>query len=97
MVFCHDVIKSLHLLENKKILHRDIKPENVLFKENYFKLTDLGLAKDSFALKNLTVDVGNLFSKSPEIYEGKCDTKSDVWSLGITLYNLLENDLPYDE
>lgn len=44
-IMLYDMIQSLSLLESKDFLHRDIKPENILFKNNFFKLADLGLAR----------------------------------------------------
>ena len=46
--------------------------------------------------KRLTMDIGNIFSKSPEVFTGKYNEKSDVWSLGLNVHYMLYNKLPFD-
>lgn len=78
----------------KKILHRDIKPLNILFtKNNNIKLSDFGLSGIipiiSSATTLIRVDSikgGTEYFYSPETYSNNVTFKSDIWSLGVTLF-----------
>jgi len=80
-----------------RIIHRDIKSENILVKEGVFKLADLGLSRIYENGRCLTNNVGNRLGRSPEFLSGKYTCKTDIWSLGIHLFYMLENTLPFDE
>lgn len=89
-------IKHVH---DRKVLHRDIKGQNIfLMRNGMIKLGDFGISK---VLTN-TVDkartmVGTPYYLSPEIVEGKpYSFKSDVWSLGVMLYELCTLKPPFD-
>ena len=80
------------------IIHRDIKPENILIKDGVFKLADLGLSRLSdSSSSHLTNDIGNRLGRSPEFISGRYNAKTDVWSLGVHIFYLLENTLPFAE
>jgi NIMA (never in mitosis gene a)-related kinase 1/4/5 len=89
-------IKHVH---DRKVLHRDIKGQNIfLMKNGMIKLGDFGISK----VLNSTMDkartmVGTPYYLSPEIVEGKpYSFKSDVWSLGVLLYELCTLKPPFD-
>ena len=94
-----DVCKALHEIHNHEIIHRDVKPANILISENGdFKLSDLGLARMSSAAtggdENLTMSqtaLGTPYYIAPEqaIDAKKADIRSDIYSLGATLYYCL--------
>ena len=74
------------------VLHRDIKPANLLLDlEGTIWVTDFGLAKseDSEELTNPGDIVGTLRYMAPERFQGKADPRSDIYSLGLTLYEML--------
>ena len=69
----------------------------MLLDKGMFKICDLGLSKVAKFGRRLTVDVGNIVSKSPEFYSGNYDCKTDVWSLGINVFWIAFGTLPFDE
>jgi serine/threonine protein kinase len=83
------------------IVHRDVKPENILFRENGSAvLTDFGIAKTIASNTNLTragTIIGTPKYMSPEQTDGLGnDPRTDVYSLGIILFEMLTGNVPYD-
>jgi eukaryotic-like serine/threonine-protein kinase len=80
-------------------LHRDIKPENVIVSETGIaKITDFGIARDAVAPSRMTdtgVGVGSVLYASPEQIRGTGDYRSDIYSLGCTLYFMLTGADPF--
>ena len=96
------VILAIHYIHNfksGKILHRDIKPSNIfLDKENNIKLGDFGLSRELSEKSNFAYShVGTPYYMSPEqIDELKYNEKSDIWSLGCFLYELVTFHPPFE-
>ena len=85
------VADALAYAHRHSVIHRDIKPSNLMLDlDGTVWVTDFGLAKweDSDLTKTGDV-VGTLRYMAPERFAGKCDPRSDVYSLGMTLYELL--------
>jgi serine/threonine protein kinase/WD40 repeat protein len=85
------VAEALAYAHGQKILHRDIKPANLLLDlQGTVWVTDFGLAKEEGDDLTRTGDVvGTLRYMAPERFSGGADARSDVYSLGLTLYELL--------
>lgn len=92
---------ALVVAHSKGVIHRDIKPENILFQENGEPvLTDFGIAKDltnNIQTTTLGTLLGTYRYMSPEQFQGKqLDNRSDLYSLGIVLFEMLSGQRPYD-
>src|SRR5207253_10854643 len=93
-----DDLKHAH---DKGIVHRDLKPSNIMvLPDGTVKLTDFGIAKDLdvTALTSANCTVGTASYMSPEQCKGERDLtfKSDLYSLGVVLYELLVGQKPLD-
>ena len=100
----HDMLKAVSYCHQQKVIHRDIKMENFLLDydgtagEVQIKLTDFGLAAMNFHKNSLRHRVGTLICMAPEIIQGESFTeKSDCWSLGVILYELLTYQMPFQD
>lgn len=75
-------------------IHRDIKPQNILVFNGgrTLKLADFGLCRRKLSAGNLTLEVGSLWYRAPEIMMGIADysTSVDMWAIGCILYELYE-------
>ena len=89
-------IKHIH---EKKIIHRDLKSGNIfLMKNGLVKLGDFGIAKGfQKTIDKAKTMVGTPYYLSPEILESKpYDSKSDIWALGVLLYEMMTFKMPFN-
>lgn len=90
------ILQGLIVIHSEQVFHRDIKPENILMDKDTPKLTDLGVSRmmDSNELASTTS--GTVYYMSPEILSTKGATfTSDIWSTGVTVYEMLAGRLPF--
>jgi len=95
------ILDGIGYAHSKNIIHRDIKPANILIsKEGQVKVSDLGIAKiaGQQGMTRTGAQMGTLFYESPEQIKGAKDVdhRSDIYSLGMTLYEMLAGRLPFD-
>lgn len=93
-----DITDALGYAHQKGIVHRDIKPANImLLKSGLIKITDFGIARITATSQTQTGIVkGTPFYMSPEQFAGeKVDGRSDIFSVGVMLFQLLTGELPF--
>ncbi len=93
-----DVADGLSAAHARAIVHRDIKPENILLAEHGACIVDFGIAKlDGESLTRPGTAIGTAAYMSPEQARGDpVDRRTDVWSLGVVLYELLSGVRPFE-
>ena len=100
--FLNPVVSALSAAHRIGIIHRDIKPENILIaKDGRVKVADFGLAAGSIIGQTMTAEssvvLGSVSYLSPEqVQRGIADARSDVYALGIVMFEMLAGKKPYE-
>ena len=93
------MVTGLQAAHNHHIIHRDIKPQNIIIsKDGKVKVTDFGIARATTSTQTISTSVmGSVHYTSPEQARGGVvDERSDIYSIGITLYEMVTGHVPFD-
>ncbi len=97
--FAMQIAKALEHAHSRGIVHRDIKPHNVMvLKNGSVKVADFGIAQIMSTGNTMTQEaLGSVHYISPEQAKGgRVDSRSDVYSLGVVMYEMISGRVPYD-
>ena len=92
------VCQGIEAAHEQKIIHRDIKPQNIIIsKDGKVKVTDFGIARAASSQTISSNAMGSVHYISPEQARGGyCDERSDIYSLGIVMYEMLTGMVPFE-
>ncbi len=99
--FAAQICEGLDAAHKKSVIHRDIKPQNIIMtKGDILKITDFGIARATTQATTTTANstIGTVHYLSPEQARGGyTNEKTDIYSLGIVLYEMLTGRVPFDD
>ena len=93
------ILDGLEFLHSRNIIHRDLKPANILLQGKTPRLADFGISraiKTTAASQSQNIS-GTFAYMSPEALDGKRSVQTDIWSVGVNLYQFLTGTLPFPQ
>jgi serine/threonine-protein kinase len=95
--FACQICNAVDHAHRQGVIHRDLRPANVLVSDNdVLKVADFGTSRFLEIAAHGTTVIGSPPYMAPEQFQGKAVFASDLYSLGVTMYQMLTGDLPYD-
>ncbi len=89
------IAHGLEVIHRERIFHRDIKPENILMDGDVPKVTDFGLSRMLTSDELASTAAGSPFYRAPELLGHGASFPADIWSTGVTLYEMLTGRFPF--
>ncbi len=89
------ILAGLAHLHSRRIVHRDLKPDNILLKGTTPRLADFGLSRVLRSTSMSAVVAGTPVYMAPEAFKGKRNPQTDLWSVGVMLYQMLSGRFPF--
>ncbi len=89
------ILSGLEFLHSRNIIHRDIKPANILLQGDTPRLADFGISR---LMKTNSISLnaaGTPFYMAPEAFDRKRNAQTDIWAVGVMLYQMLAGRLPF--
>ncbi len=93
------ILDGLEFLHSRNIIHRDLKPANILLQGNTPRLADFGISRAlRTTASSQSSNVSGTFAyMPPEGFDGKRSVQTDIWSVGVNLYQFLTGELPFPQ
>ncbi|CAD8189189.1 unnamed protein product [Paramecium octaurelia] len=92
----YGIMQGYKQMKQKGIVHRDLKPANILLKGQVPKIADFGFATTPQTIATMpNVNVGSPLYMSPQAFKNRYSEKSDIWALGVSLFELLFGQVPW--
>ncbi len=91
------ILNGLEFLHAQGIIHRDLKPANILLQGRVPRLADFGISRAITQTSETQNIAGTPQYMAPEALDGKRNVKTDIWSVGVVLYQMLSASLPFPQ